>query len=290
LPTCRLVGSPPASRYAGFIGYTRWVPALNHSPALVTGAGRGIGRAIAERLAAEGAPVTLIARTRAEIEAVAAGIVARGGAAHAISADVTDPSAISNALTAAAARFGVLRLLVNNAGTPGPYGPIGILDPLDWWNSQRVHLLAPLLTMTAVIPPMLREGGGRIINIVSSAGTIPIPHLSAYAVGKCSLIRLTETVDLEQRVHGIRAFALHPGTIVTDMAHSTMQSPEAARWIPDGITMLRARTLEDSAADLARCTTTVAALASGKYDAIAGRYLDIDNDLEALAIEATRIS
>jgi NAD(P)-dependent dehydrogenase (short-subunit alcohol dehydrogenase family) len=256
------------------------VPDLTHSPALVTGAGRGIGRAIAERLAAEGAPVTLIARRRADIEAVAAGIVARGGMAHAIAADVTDPPALSNALTAAATRFGALRLLVNNAGTPGPYGPIGTADPLDWWNSQRLHLLAPLLTMNAVIPGMLHEGGGRIINIVSSAGTIPIPHLSAYAVGKCSLIRLTETVDLEQRAHGIRAFALHPGTIVTDMAHSTMQSPEAARWIPDGIAMLRARTSEASAADLARCTTIVAALASGRCDALAGRYLDLDSNLE----------
>jgi NAD(P)-dependent dehydrogenase (short-subunit alcohol dehydrogenase family) len=258
------------------------VPALTHSPALVTGAGRGIGRAIAESLAAEGAPITLVARTRADIDAVTAGIVARGGAAHAITADVTDPLAISNALTAAAARFGPLRLLVNNAGTPGPYGPIGTVDPLEWWNSQRVHLLAPLLTMTAVIPHMRSEGGGRIINVVSSAGTMPIPHLSAYAVGKCSLIRLTETVDLEQRAHGVRAFALHPGTIVTDMAYSTMQSPEAARWIPDGIAMLRARTPEASAADLARCTTMVAALASGRHDAMAGRYLDIDINLETI--------
>jgi NAD(P)-dependent dehydrogenase (short-subunit alcohol dehydrogenase family) len=258
------------------------VPGLTHSPALVTGAGRGIGRAIAERLAAEGAPITLVARTRADIDAVAAGIVARGGAAHAITADVTDPTAISNALTAAAARFGALRLLVNNAGTPGPYGPIGTVDPLEWWNSQRVHLLAPLLTMTAVIPHMLHGGGGRIINIVSSAGTIPIPHLSAYAVGKCALIRLTETVDLEQRAHGIRAFALHPGTIVTDMARATMRSPEATRWIPDGIAMLRARTPEASAADLARCTAIVAAIAGGRHDAMAGRYLDIDSNLESI--------
>jgi NAD(P)-dependent dehydrogenase (short-subunit alcohol dehydrogenase family) len=258
------------------------VGALTNSTALVTGAGRGIGRAIAERLAAEGAPVTLVARTRAEIEAVAAGIVARGGAAHAIAADVTDSQAISNALAAAETRFGPLRLLVNNAGIPGPYGPIGTVDPLDWWNSQRVHVLAPLLTMNAVIPQMGREGGGRIINIVSSAGTVPIRHLSAYAVGKCSLIRLTETVDLEQRAHGIRAFAVHPGTIVTDMAHSTMQSPEAAHWIPEGIAMLRARTSDQSAADLARCTAMVAALASGRYDSIAGRYLDIDTYLETI--------
>ena len=264
------------------------MPALPPSPALVTGAGRGIGRAIAERLAAEGTPVTLVARTRADIEGVAAGIVARGGAAHAITADVTNPPAISDALTAAAARFGPLRLLINNAGTPGPYGPVGMVDPLDWWKSQQLHVLAPLLTMNAVIPHMQRQGGGRIINIVSSAGTIPIPHLSAYAVGKCTLIRLTETVDLEQRAHGIRAFALHPGTMVTDMAHSTIGSADAVRWIPEGIAMLRAITPEASAADLARCTAIVAAIASGRYDAIAGRYLGIDSDLDAMAAEAGR--
>lgn len=255
---------------------------------MITGAGRGIGRAIAERLATEGAPVTLVARTRTDIDTVAAGIIARGGAALAVAADVTDPTAISNAVNAATVRFGSLRLLVNNAGTPGPYRPIGVLDPLDWWNSQRVHILAPLLSMSAVIPSMLRQGGGRIINMVSSAATIPIPHLSAYAVGKCALTRLTETVDLEQRAHGIRAFAVHPGTIVTSMAHSTMASPEAARWIPEGIAMLRAITTEASAADLARCTDAVAAIANGRYDTIAGRYLDINSNLDEMANEAAR--
>jgi NAD(P)-dependent dehydrogenase (short-subunit alcohol dehydrogenase family) len=134
---------------------------------------------------------------------------------------------------------------------------------------------------------MQRAGGGRIINIVSSAATLPIAHLSAYAVGKCAALRLTETVDLEQRAHGIRAFALHPGTIVTDMARSTMSSEEALRWIPEGIAMLNAITAIDSAADLARCCEVVAALAAGRYDVLAGRYLDIGWDLDARAREAS---
>ena len=105
--------------------------------------------------------------------------------------------------------------------------------------------------MHHLIPGMKDAGGGRIINIVSSAATLPIAHLSAYAVGKAAATRLTETVDLEQRAFGVRAFALHPGTIVTDMARDTMASPEAVRWIPDGIAMLRARSAADSATDLA---------------------------------------
>jgi NAD(P)-dependent dehydrogenase (short-subunit alcohol dehydrogenase family) len=259
---------------------------LSNTPAVVTGAGRGIGRAIAERLAAEGASVTLLARTHADVDAVAAGIIARGGAALAVSADVTDPRSVSTALDAARARFGPVRVLVNNAGTPGPYGPIGVADPLEWWESQKLHQLAPLLVMSAIIPNMQTAGGGRIINIVSRAGIRPVPHMSAYAVGKCAAIRLTETVDLEQRASGIRAFALQPGTIVTDMAHSTMSSPEAVRWIPEGIAMLKARTSQESAADLARCTAVVAALAAGRYDALSGRYLDIAWDLDAQEREA----
>ncbi len=263
---------------------------LNTSPALITGAGRGIGRAIAERLAGEGAAVTLLARTRADIDAVAAAIVDRGGAALAIAVDVTDPRALAPALAAASNRFGPIRVLVNNAGTPGPFGPIGVADPESWWTSQQLHQYAPLLTMGALIPGMRQAGGGRIVNIVSSAGTIPIPHLSAYAVGKCAAIRLTEIVDLEHRSSGVRAFALHPGTIITDMARSTMSSPAAMRWIPDGIAMLNARSPQESAADLARCTDVVAALAAGRYDALAGRYLDIGWDLEVLARQAAQAS
>jgi NAD(P)-dependent dehydrogenase (short-subunit alcohol dehydrogenase family) len=261
---------------------------LKDMPAVVTGAGRGIGRAIAERLARSGASVTLLARTRSDIDAVAAVIGARGERAFAVAADVTDPQSVEAALNAARERFGPIRILVNNAGTPGPYGPIGVADPHEWWASQKLHQFAPLLLMSGVIPGMQAAGGGRIINIVSSAATVPIAHLSAYAVGKCAALRLTETVNLEQRAAGIRAFALQPGTIITDMAHSTMASPAAVRWIPDGIAMLKARTAAESAADLERCTAVVAALAGGDYDVLAGRYLDITWDLETLARDAAR--
>ncbi len=261
------------------------MPSITHLPALITGAGRGIGRAIAERLANDGAQVTLLARTRAEIEAVADSIVVRGGAALAVAADVTDPEQVAAALSAANERFGTIRLLVNNAGAPGPFGPVGVAAPQDWWATQKLHQLAPMLLMSAIIPPMQKAGGGRIINIVSSAGTIPIPYLSAYAVANCAAIRLTEAVDLEQRAHGIRVFALHPGTISTDMARLTIGSEEAQRWIPEGVAMLKARTAEQSAADLARCTATVAAIAAGRYDVLSGRYLDIRSDFDALTRE-----
>ena len=249
--------------------------------ALVTGAGRGIGKALALQLAAEGALVTLAARSAQQVEEVARLIESEGGEAQAIATDVTDKAAVVKAVAAANSRFGPVSILVNNAGVPGPFGPIGDVDPLEWWASQKVHALGPLLFMNAVIPGMRARGGGRIINIVSSAGLQRIPNLSAYALGKSTAIRLTETVDLEERTNGIRAFALQPGTIITDMAQRTISSPEAQRFIPEGIAMLKARTPEASAADLRRCCDLVVSLAAGKYDALAGRYLDVDWDLDA---------
>jgi NAD(P)-dependent dehydrogenase (short-subunit alcohol dehydrogenase family) len=216
------------------------------------------------------------------VEETAEQIESSGGKAHALVTDVTDNTAVAQAVAAAARRFGPVSILVNNAGLPGPYGPIGDSDPLTWFASHKVHVLGPLLFMNAVIPGMrARSDGGRIINIVSSAGLQPIPNLSAYAVGKATAIRLTENVDLEERDNAIRAFALQPGTIITDMAHDTMGSPEAQRHIPEGIAMLQSRTPEDSARDLKRCCDVVVALASRKYDGLAGRYLDIDWDLDA---------
>jgi NAD(P)-dependent dehydrogenase (short-subunit alcohol dehydrogenase family) len=266
---------------------TRQAGALRGRSALITGAGRGIGRAIARRLAAEGARLTLVARTRPQLEETVEQLRRAGGEAQAIAADVASPAAVEAAVGAAAARFGPVEILVNNAGIPGPYGPIGTIDPLEWWAAQGVNVFGPLLFMSAVIPRMREHRAGRIVNIVSSAGVQPVPHLSAYAVSKNTLVRLTETVDLELRPHGVRAFALHPGTITTDMARLTIDSPEAQRWVPEGVAMLKGRTPEDSAKDLARCCEVVVALAAGQYDALGGRYLDLWWDLEARARQLT---
>jgi NAD(P)-dependent dehydrogenase (short-subunit alcohol dehydrogenase family) len=256
---------------------------LSGQSALVTGAGRGIGQAVALRLAAEGARVTLVARTSRQLDETVDQIRRAGGDALAVPGDVTAPGTATSAAAAARARFGPVSLLVNNAGIPGPYGPIGTIDPLEWWNAQKVNVLAAVLFMHAVIPGMREMRSGRIVNIVSSAGLEPVPHLSAYAVSKSTVMRLTETVDLESRSAGVRAFALHPGTITTDMAQATISSPEAQRWVPGGVAMLKNRTPEDSTKDLARCCDVVAALGAGRYDALGGRYLDLWWDLDAKA-------
>src|SRR5690606_29002143 len=123
--------------------------------ALVTGAGRGFGRAIAERLAAEGASVALLSRSLAELETVAQAIRGAGGQAIGVRADVTDPVSIAHAVAKVEELLGSVDLLVNNAGVPGPFGPIWQVDPDEWWRAQAIHIRAPMLFLHHVLPGMV---------------------------------------------------------------------------------------------------------------------------------------
>jgi NAD(P)-dependent dehydrogenase (short-subunit alcohol dehydrogenase family) len=260
---------------------------LSGQVALVTGASRGIGRAIALHLAAAGAAVALVARSKPHLDEVAGEIRGLGGAAETFLADVSDRIEVESAVAAATARLGPISILVNNAGRAKPFGPIGIVDPDAWWQTQAIHVRGALLFMHAVIPSMRARSTGRIINVASRGGVEVAPMLSAYCVAKAAQIRMTEHVDAEGRVHGIRAFAIQPGTIITDMAHDSMSDPEAQKWTPFLVDHLKAMLDEDPAAGLRRVGEFAVTLASGRFDILSGRYLDIAWDLDALAREAT---
>ncbi len=259
--------------------------------AIVTGAGRGFGRRIAMRLAAEGAAVTLFARNKDTLDAVADEIERAGGRALAVAGDVTRPEDVTRAVRETERKFGPVTVLVNNAGRPIPYGPIGMADPQVWWESQAIHIRGPLLFLSAVLPGMRARRAGHIVNVASLAGLAPVPHLSAYAIGKCAQIRLAEQVAVEGKAFGIAAFAIEPGTVMTDMAEATLADPEAQKWIPDGIAMLKQKKAEQSdpavhEAGFKRCCDMVADLVSGRFDVLSGRYLEPGDDFEALAKEA----
>jgi len=135
---------------------------------------------------------------------------------------------------------------------------------------------------------MRARGGGRIINISAKAGVVVAPNMSAYCVGKAAQIRLTEHIDAEGKADGIRAFALQPGMVVTALAEQTAASPEAQKWLPGMTSRINAlRGTEEGTRDLAVCAETCVKLASGRYDAIAGRYLDIVFDLDAMLRETS---
>lgn len=255
--------------------------------ALVTGGSRGLGRAIAQRLAADGMKVAVAARSRDQLDSLVQEIVGAGGAAFAVACDVTRHEDVKHAVEKTRRVFGPVTLLVNNAGVAGPSGPIGTVDPHAWWETQTVHVFGALLFMSEVIPQMVEKGGGRIINVCSQAGTFVTPNYSSYSLAKCSLIRLTEHVDAERRDQNIKAFPIQPGTIITDLAKSALASENARKWMAPLVELLESVSPEDSARSMAKMQDFVSDLARGRWDNLSGRYLDIDWDLEALAREAS---
>jgi NAD(P)-dependent dehydrogenase (short-subunit alcohol dehydrogenase family) len=261
--------------------------ALENQIAIVTGAGRGFGRSIAVRLAQEGAAVVLVARTASQLDAVAGEIRAAGGRALAIPADVTEGADVARVLREAETHFGPAALLISNAGVPGPFGPIWTVDPAAWWAAQRLHILAPLLLLQAVLPGMTTRGAGRVIIVSAIASRMTAPYLSAYCVGKIAQTRITEETALETREFGVSVFAIDPGFVFTGLAEETMNSPDAQRWLPGMVGRLRQKQqAPDRDADLARCAQRCVDLASGRYDALSGRYFELSHDLDEMLRQA----
>ena len=199
--------------------------------ALVTGGGRGIGAAIAAALTGQGARVTILGRTEAVLKAA----VARGDAAAYIVADVADASGFEKAMAGIAAA-GTMDVLVNNAGTAlsAPFLKTG---NADFQRMLDVHLLGPAIAARALLPGMMAQKFGRIVNIASTAALKGYPYTSAYAAAKHGLLGLTRALAMEVASTGITVNAVCPGFTDTDMAEASIQTivaktgrtPEAAR-------------------------------------------------------------
>ncbi len=258
---------------------------LQGQVAIVTGAGRGFGRAIAERLVACGALVCLTQRSRQQLDDVVGALPT--GRVIAVAGDVTRAEEVQNVVQETERRLGPISLLINNAGVHGPLGPIWEVNPEEWWRTQEVHLRGAFLYVNAVMPAMVERKAGRIITIASNVGLHASANYSAYAVAKASQIRLMESVAAEGRGDGVAAFAVAPGTAMTNLNLSVMRSPDAKRWMPNLVKHLeRISENTDIEAALRRCANVCIDLASGRYDVLSGEYLDVNWDLEAKAREA----
>ena len=246
---------------------------LGRDVAIVTGAGCGIGRAIALSLAAEGAAVGVFARTTVEIAETAAMISSAGGHALALPVDVTVPAAVGAAVSETASKLGPVTLLVNDAGTPGLAGLDWQVDPDEWFECVEVIVRGAFLLCRAVVPGMIARGSGRIINIASITGIRARPPITATSVAKTALIRLSEGLALQLSEHGIHVFAIHPGVVRTRLLESYgFQIPEERFVGPE------------------RAGSLCARRASGRYNALSGRFLGVDDDLEELLGRADDIA
>jgi NAD(P)-dependent dehydrogenase (short-subunit alcohol dehydrogenase family) len=181
---------------------------------VITGASRGIGAAAARVFAAAGAKVALLARSGAEIEALAAEI---GPDALALRCDVADWDAVQAAVGAVLARFGRLDVLINNAGAIEPIARLAEADVAAWGRGIDINLKGVFHGMRAALPVMRAQGGGTIITVSSGAARNAYEGWSSYCAGKAGALMLTQAAHLEEGPHGIRVLGLSPGTVATEM-------------------------------------------------------------------------
>ena len=193
---------------------------LQGKVALVTGAGRGIGRAIALALAGEGARVALAARTESDLRAVKDEIASAGGEAAVFPADVSDESQVNAVVAGAVERFGRLDIVVNNAGI-ALAGPLENTKTEEWDRTMAVNARGPFLVCRSVIPHLRRQGGGFIVNIASVVGVKTYENQSAYSASKHALMGMTGVLAKEVQKDGIRVHAVCPGGVDTPMVNRT---------------------------------------------------------------------
>lgn len=190
---------------------------LKNKNALITGAGKGIGKAIAIALAKEGVNVILVSRTQTDVDQLAIETSNLGVKSLALSADVSDINAINNAVEKALAEFKNIDILINSAGIAS-FGKFLELEPKAWEKIIQVNLMGTYYTTRAVIPNMIERQTGDIINISSTAGLNGNALTSAYSASKFAVLGLTDSLMQEMRKHNIRVTALTPSTVATDMA------------------------------------------------------------------------
>ena len=184
---------------------------------IVTGASLGIGAAAATALAREGATLVLVARDSTRLAKVALPIARAGGTIFSTGCDVSNFDSMRYLMSATLDRYGRVDVLVNNAGVIEPIASVAESDPATWARNIEINLTGAYYGIRAVLPHMIANGGGTIINLSSGAAIRPLEGWSAYCTGKAGVHMLTRAVALENADKGIRIFGFQPGTTDTDM-------------------------------------------------------------------------
>jgi len=255
---------------------------LKEKVAIVTGGGRGIGRAIAKRFAGEGASVVVAARSEAEVRAVESEIREASRHAMAVAADVSQESECEKIVRAAKSAFGSVDILVNNAGIYGPVQAAERISPREWDEVMAVNLRGPFLLSRLVLPEMYARKSGVILNVTSIAAKAAFQLNSPYAASKAGLMGLTRTLAAEAARKGVRVNAISPGPVP-----ETKMSQELGRKLADylqadgeglfrgmleGILQGRPQTAEEIAA-------AALFLVSSQSSAITGQTLNVDGGM-----------
>ncbi len=238
--------------------------------AVVTGAGRGLGRAIALGLAADGHRVVIAARRPTELAEVAEEVEANGGAVLTVPTDVRDASAVEALFERAEATFGGVGILVNNAGVAAE-GPLVELDDEEWDRIVDTNLRGTFLCCRAAGRRMIASGdGGRVINVASNFAVMGVSGFAAYAASKGAVISFSRALAVEWAKHGIQVNAVAPGHFATDLNAAALADPEIAPHILRGIPARRVGRPEELAALVCYLASPAAAFFTGANIVIDG--------------------
>lgn len=253
---------------------------LDKKVCLVTGAGRGIGRSIAEAFAREGAKVAVTARTAAELETVVAEMRRAGADALAIVADLAERKTPKQIVDQVRAKWGPIQVLVNNAGIGSSANPKPVVSfDDDFWDlSLQINLTAPYLLSKLVLPEMLKARAGRIITVASINGKIGSLHGAAYAASKHGVLGLMRTLAMETAREGITVNAICPGPVHTVMhdkrlAYDSTRTGKSVDELSAAMTAIGRRLEPDEIAPLA------VYLASDAAAAVTGQAINIDGGI-----------
>ncbi len=198
---------------------------LEGKRAIVTGASRGIGAAIAERLARNGARTALVSRKREGLDRIAARLDDLGASSRVIPANMSDPADVARIVPVVVAAWGGVDVLVNNAATNPVFGPLTDLAVGAWDKVMDTNLKGPFLLSVSSARDMVSHGGGVIINIASTGGIEPSPMLGAYSISKAAVIMLTKVLAAELGPQGVRVNCIAPGLVETRFAAVLVQTP-----------------------------------------------------------------
>lgn len=254
---------------------------LDNHAALITGAGRGIGRAIAIAFAREGADLALVARTASELDETAQLIRAADALQGkgeprvvAVTADISQRADVDRAVRQALATLGRVDVLVNNAGVQPPIGPLWQNDPDEWMRAVAINLFGPMLCIQAVLPGMMERKRGKIVNLSGGGATGPRPNFSAYAASKAALVRLTETLAVELAPYNIQVNALSPGAINTRMLDEVLAAGDLA-----GAELAQAQhRAEKGGAPIELAAQLAVFLASADSDGLTGKLVAVPHE------------
>lgn len=249
---------------------------LDGQVAVITGAGRGIGRAIALAYAREGARLALAARSEPELDETVAAVSELDAEAIAVRTDVTSQIATERLARRVVQRFGRIDLLVNNAGISGPVGPLQDNDIAEWVDTINVNLTGTFLVCRAIVPVMIGQGGGKIINLSGAGVANAWSNMSAYCSSKAAVVRLTEVLAQELEGKGITVNALGPGSVHTSMWEKmTEQAADAGA---EFIHELGQRVLSGGGASIDDCAELAVWLGSEESGNLTGRIISAAAD------------